>query len=693
MRYTRKFKDASFFVPECVTDVDFKLVSDYQPRGDQPEAIAALLRGIEHGDKHQVLLGVTGSGKTFTVAKLIAQLRRPTIVLAHNKTLAAQLFHEFKAFFPQNAVEYFVSYYDYYQPEAYVPSSDTYIEKEATINDELDKLRMSATRSLFERRDVIIVASVSCIYGLGSPEAYYGMLLMLEKGQTISREAILRNLVEIQYERAEDLRRGTFRVRGDRIEIYPPYDDLAVRVELWGNQIEAIRKMDPLTGEIRSREGEIARIPIYPKTHYVLPAEQKERAVQTILEELDWWKAELERQGKIVEAQRVEQRTLFDIEMIRTIGYCHGIENYSRHLSGRLPGEAPPTLLDYVPQDFLLVVDEAHQTIPQLRGMYHGDRSRKQTLVDFGFRMPSALDNRPLTFEEFEHRTNQVVYVSATPGPYELTKSGGVVIEQVIRPTGLIDPEVEVRPVKGQVDDLLEEIRVRALRGERVLVTTLTKRMSEDLAEYLGEVGVRCRYLHSEIETLERVRILRDLRRGEFDVLIGINLLREGLDLPEVSLVAILDADKEGYLRSETSLIQTIGRCARHLEAKAILYADVMTESMRRAIGETNRRRAKQTAYNLEYNITPQSIVKSVDMQLAAIVEADYLTVPADDAALGEIADEGQLRQAIAQLETQMREAAKKFEFERAASLRDRIRVMKQRDLGEIFSPAPKVQS
>jgi excinuclease ABC subunit B len=669
--------------------MDFKLVSDYQPRGDQPEAIAGLLRGIEQGDKHQVLLGVTGSGKTFTVAKLIDRLRRPTIVLAHNKTLAAQLFHEFRSFFPQNAVEYFVSYYDYYQPEAYVPSSDTYIEKEATINDELDKLRMSATRSLFERRDVIIVASVSCIYGLGSPEAYYGMLLMLEKGQTISREAILRKLVEIQYERAEDLRRGTFRVRGDRIEIYPPYEDLAVRVELWGNQIEAIRKMDPLTGEIRSREGEIARIPIYPKTHYVLPAEKKERAVQTILEELDWWKGELERQGKIVEAQRVEQRTLFDIEMIRTIGYCHGIENYSRHLSGRLPGEAPPTLLDYVPQDFLLVVDEAHQTIPQLHGMYHGDRSRKQTLVDFGFRMPSALDNRPLTFEEFEHRTNQVVYVSATPGPYELTKSGGVVIEQVIRPTGLIDPEVEVRPVKGQVDDLLEEIRVRALRGQRVLVTTLTKRMSEDLAEYFGEVGVRCRYLHSEIETLERVRILRDLRRGEFDVLIGINLLREGLDLPEVSLVAILDADKEGFLRSETSLIQTIGRCARHLEAKAILYADVMTESMRRAIGETNRRRAKQTAYNLEHNITPQSIVKSVDMQLAAIVEADYLTVPAEDAALGDIANEEQLRQAITQLETQMREAAKKFEFERAAALRDRIRAMKQRDLGEIFSPAP----
>ncbi|HXJ16755.1 MAG TPA: excinuclease ABC subunit UvrB [Candidatus Polarisedimenticolia bacterium] len=662
----------------------FKLASDYEPRGDQPDAIAQLVRGVNGGDRDQVLLGVTGSGKTFTMAKVIEQINRPAIVLAHNKTLAAQLFHEFKSFFPHNAVEYFVSYYDYYQPEAYVPASDTFIEKEATINDELDKLRMSATRSLFERRDVVIVASVSCIYGLGSPEAYYGMLLMLEKGQSIARESILRKLVEIQYDRAEDLRRGTFRVRGDMIEIYPPYDDLAVRVELWGSQIEALRKIDPLTGEIRSREGEIARMPIYPKTHYVLPAEQKERAIQTIYEELDWWKSELERQGKIVEAQRVVQRTHFDIEMMRTIGYCHGIENYSRHLSGRLPGEAPPTLLDYVPSDYLLFVDESHQTIPQLRGMYHGDRSRKQTLVDYGFRMPSALDNRPLTFEEFEHRVNQAIYVSATPGPYELTKAGGVVVEQVIRPTGLVDPETEVRPVKGQVDDLLEEIRVRAARGERVLVTTLTKRMSEDLAEYFAEVGVRCRYLHSEIETLERVRILRDLRRGEFDVLIGINLLREGLDLPEVSLVAILDADKEGYLRSATSLIQTMGRCARHLEGRAILYADNMTESMRQAISETNRRRAKQQAYNREHNITPQSIVKSVDMQLAAIVEADYVTVPADDAVIGEIASEEQLVQAIVQLEAQMREAAKNFDFERAAALRDRIRSLKQRDLGVI---------
>src|SRR5579859_5290744 len=558
----------------------FKLVSDYAPAGDQLAAIPELVAGVNAREHDQVLLGVTGSGKTFTMAKIIEQTQRPALILAPNKTLAAQLYSEFKSFFPENAVEYFVSYYDYYQPEAYVPSADLYIDKEATINDELDKLRMSATRSLFERRDVIIVASVSCIYGLGSPEAYYGMMLMLEKGQSISRDAILRKLVEILYERGEDLRRGTFRVRGDTIEIHPPYDDLAVRVEMWGSEIEAIRRIDPLTGEIVSSTEEISRLPIYPKTHYVVNAAQRERATQGILEELEWWHSELARQGKIVEAQRIEQRTRFDIEMMRTIGYCHGIENYSRHLSGRLPGEAPPTLFDYFPTDFLLVVDESHQSIPQIRGMYHGDRSRKQTLVDYGFRMPSALDNRPLTFEEFEHRVNQVVYVSATPGPYELTRAGGVVVEQVIRPTGLIDPEVEVRPIKGQVDDLLEEIRIRAQRNERVLVTTLTKRMAEDLAEYFGEVGVRCRYLHSEIETLERVRILRDLRRGEFDVLIGINLLREGLDLPEVSLVAILDADKEGFLRSATSLIQSIGRCARHIAGRAILYADRRTGSM-----------------------------------------------------------------------------------------------------------------
>jgi len=634
-----------------------------------------------------VLLGVTGSGKTFTMAKVMAAANRPAIVLAHNKTLAAQLYSEFKSFFPQNAVEYFVSYYDYYLPEAYLPASDTYIEKESTINDELDKLRMSATRSLFERRDVVIVASVSCIYGIGSPDAYFGMMFTIESGKKMPRETILHKLVDIQYERSEDLRRGSFRVRGDTIEIYPPYEDQAYRIELWGDQVDAIRAMDTLTGELRGGENP-TRLAIYPKSHYVMPAVQRERAIVTILEELDWWKAELEKQGKYVEAQRLWQRTRFDIEMMRTIGYCHGVENYSRHLSGRLPGEAPPTLLDYVPQDYLLFIDESHQTIPQLNGMYKGDRSRKQTLVDYGFRMPSALDNRPLTFEEFEHRTGQVVYVSATPGPYELTRSAGVVIEQVIRPTGLVDPQVEVRPVKGQVDDLLEEIRVRAARNERVLVTTLTKRMSEDLSEYFTEVGVKCRYLHSEIETLERVRILRDLRRGEFDVLIGINLLREGLDLPEVSLVAILDADKEGYLRSATALIQTMGRCARHIDGRSILYADVMTGSMRQALDETNRRREKQIAYNAEHHITPQSIIRSVDMKLARIVEADYYTVPAEDFADESIVTEEQLRTAIAQLEEQMREAAKKFEFERAAALRDRVRALKQRELGALFSPA-----
>jgi len=669
--------------------MEFKLKSAYQPRGDQPAAIEHLVRAVEAGDKHQVLLGVTGSGKTFTMAKVIAASGRPALVLAHNKTLAAQLYHEFKAFFPENAVEYFVSYYDFYQPEAYVPAADVYIEKEATINDELDKLRMSATRSLFERRDVVIVASVSCIYGLGSPEAYYGMLVMLERGHQTSREALLRRFVDVQYERSEDLRRGSFRVRGDIIEIYPPYEDHAYRVEMWGDQIDKLRQIDPLTGEVRPGQQDLARVPIYPRTHYVMPQEQRERAIVTIQEELEWWKKELEKQGKFVEAQRVAQRTLFDIEMMRTIGYCHGIENYSRHLSGRLPGEAPPTLLDYVPQDYLLFIDESHQTVPQVRGMYHGDRARKQTLVDYGFRMPSALDNRPLNFEEFENRTNQVVYVSATPGPYELTKSGGIVVEQVIRPTGLVDPEVEIRPVKGQVDDLLEEIRVRAEKNERVLVTTLTKRMAEDLSEYFTEIGVRCRYLHSEVETLDRIKILRDLRRGEFDVLIGINLLREGLDLPEVSLVAILDADKEGYLRSATSLIQTIGRCARHVEGRAILYAETRTRSMNEAIAETNRRREKQTAYNQDNNITPQSIVKGIDMELAHIVEADYVTVPLDagelEAAVAGAKSKEQVAQLLQQLETQMREAAKKFEFEKAAQLRDRIRSLKNQDVAGAF--------
>jgi excinuclease ABC subunit B len=670
----------------------FKLHSNYQPRGDQPAAIEQLYRGLEAGANHQVLLGVTGSGKTFTMAKLIEQANRPALVLAHNKTLAAQLYHEFKGFFPENAVEYFVSYYDFYQPEAYVPSADIYIDKEATINDELDKLRMSATRSLFERRDVVIVASVSCIYGIGSPEAYYGMLITLVKGQQTSREALLRRLVDVQYERSEDLRRGTFRVRGDMIEIYPPYQDEGFRLEMWGEQIDSIRQIDPLTGEVKSGQEDLPQVTIFPKTHYVMPQEQRERAIVTIQEELWWWKKELEKQGKFVEAQRVVQRTMFDIEMMRTIGYCHGVENYSRHLSGRLPGEAPPTLLDYVPQDFLMFIDESHQTVGQVRGMFNGDRARKQTLVDYGFRMPSALDNRPLTFEEFEHRMNQVVYVSATPGPYELTRAGGEVVEQVIRPTGLVDPQVEIRPVKGQVDDLLEEIRVRAEKNERVLVTTLTKRMAEDLSEYFSEIGVKCRYLHSEVETLDRIKILRDLRRGEFDVLIGINLLREGLDLPEVSLVAVLDADKEGFLRSTTSLIQTIGRCARHVEGRAILYADRRTDSMNQAIDETNRRRAKQVAYNTENNITPMSIIKSVDMDLARIVEADYVTVPIDDAGLdsaaANIKSEVQLAEVLQQLETQMREAAKKFEFEKAAQLRDRIRSLKQRDLSGLFSTA-----
>ena len=573
--------------------MDFKLVSNYKPQGDQGRAIESLLRGIYDREEHQVLLGVTGSGKTYTMAKVIEAVNRPALVMAHNKTLAAQLYHEFKNFFPHNAVEYFVSYYDYYQPEAYVPAADLFIEKEATINDELDKLRLSATRSLFERRDALIVASVSCIYGLGSPEAYYGMMLFLEKGQKITREDITRKLVDILYERTNgEFRRGTFRVRGDVIEVFPTYDDMAYRIELWGDQVESLAQIDPLFGTVKQK---YMRLPIYPKTHYVMKDETRASAVESIKKELAWWEVELEKQGRAVESQRIHQRVRFDLEMIKVMGYCHGIENYSRHFTGRMPGEPPPTLLDYFPRDFLMFVDESHQTIPQLRGMHAGDRSRKETLVEYGFRLPSALDNRPLTFEEFEHRTNQLVYVSATPGPYELTKSAGVVVEQIIRPTGLIDPEVEVRPVKGQIDDLLHEIRARVERGERVLVTTLTKRMAEDLAEYYAEVGVKCRYMHSEIETLERVKILRDLRKGEFDVLIGINLLREGLDLPEVSLVAILDADKEGFLRSWGSLIQTIGRCARHLRGRAILYADRMTDSMKRAIDETLRRREIQT--------------------------------------------------------------------------------------------------
>jgi excinuclease ABC subunit B len=659
--------------------MDFKLVSDYKPRGDQAPALEALVRGVFDREQHQVLLGVTGSGKTYTMAKVIEQANRPSIVMAHNKTLAAQLYHEFKSFFPHNAVEYFVSYYDYYQPEAYVPAADLYIEKEATINDELDKLRLSATRSLFERRDCLIVASVSCIYGLGSPEAYYGMLLFLEKGQKIKREDVTRKLVEILYERTDgDFRRGTFRVRGDVIEIFPTYDDMAYRIELWGDEVESLSQIDPLFGTVKQK---YVRLPIYPKTHYVMKPETRSKAVQSIREELAWWEAEQEKQGHLVEAQRVHQRTMYDLEMIKAMGYCHGIENYSRHFTGRLPGEPPPTLLDYFPRDYLMFIDESHQTVPQLHGMYHGDRSRKETLVEYGFRLPSALDNRPLTFEEFEHRMNQIIYVSATPGPYELTKSAGVVIEQIIRPTGLVDPPVEIRPVKGQIDDLLHEIRERVSRGERVLVTTLTKRMAEDLAEYYNEVGVKCRYLHSEIETLERVKILRDLRKGEFDVLIGINLLREGLDLPEVSLVAILDADKEGFLRSAGSLIQTIGRCARNLNGRALLYADRMTDSMKKALSETDRRRAVQVAYNEANGITPESIVRPLEMSLARIIEADYADLTeVETEGLPDFKSQEELDAYIVKLESDMREAAKRFEFEKAAKLRDTVKELRTKE-------------
>ena len=658
--------------------MDFQLVSDYKPRGDQPRAIDELISGIAAGEQHQTLLGVTGSGKTFTMAKIIEELNRPALILAHNKTLAAQLFHEFKQFFPSNAVEYFVSYYDYYQPEAYIPSGDLYIEKEATINEELDKLRLSATRSLFERRDAIIVSSVSCIYGLGSPEAYYGMLMLLEKGQKIRREDITRRLVEILYDRNDaDFRRGTFRVRGDVIEVFPTYDENAFRIELFGDEIESLSQIDPLFGTVRQK---YSRLPIYPKSHYVVQPERRSTAVSTILEELEWWEKELENQGRLVESQRVHQRTRFDLEMIKSMGYCHGIENYSRHFSGRLPGEPPPTLLDYFPRDFLVFIDESHVTVPQLHGMWHGDRSRKQNLVDYGFRLPSAMDNRPLKFEEFENRTGQVIYVSATPGAYELTKSSGVVVEQIIRPTGLVDPEIEIRPIRGQIDDLLAEIRTRAAKNERVLVTTLTKRMAEDLAGYYSEVGVRCRYMHSEIETLERIRILRDLRKGEYDVLIGINLLREGLDLPEVSLVAILDADKEGFLRSSGSLIQTIGRAARNINGRAILYGDKMTDSMKQAIDETNRRREVQVAHNEEHGITPTSIIRAVDMSLAQILKAEYADLTDQEESMPEFKNQLELDAYIANLESDMREAARKFEFEKAAKLRDLVKELRTKE-------------
>jgi len=672
-------KPGDYHIKPYLDSKPFNIAVNYSPRGDQKTAIEELGRGLKDGEKHQVLLGVTGSGKTFTMAKLIEKLGRPALVLAHNKTLAAQLYHEFKSFFPANAVEYFVSYYDYYQPEAYMPSSGVYIEKEATINDELDRLRLAATKSLFERRDCVIVASVSCIYGLGSPEAYYGMLLMLEKGQKISRKDITSKLVEILYDRNDnDFRRGTFRVRGDVIEIYPTYDESAYRIEMWGDEIESLAQIDPLIGEVKQT---YQRLPIYPKTHYVMSQLTKDAAIESIKAELEAWRPQLEAQGKLIEAQRLHQRTMFDLEMMKEIGYCHGIENYSRHFSGRLPGEAPPTLLDYLPHDSLMFIDESHQTVPQLHGMYHGDRSRKEVLVAHGFRLPSALDNRPLTFEEFEHRVNQVVYVSATPGPYELTKSAGVVVEQIIRPTGLVDPGIEVRPIKGQVDDLLNQIRQRAANNQRVLVTTLTKRMAEDLAEYYSEVGVKCNYLHSEVSTLDRIKILRDLRRGEFDVLIGINLLREGLDLPEVSLVAILDADKEGFLRSAGALIQTIGRAARHLEGRAILYADVMTDSMKNAIDETMRRREIQLHYNRENGITPQSIIKPIDMSLVAVAEGDYVTVPVEPEQTDDELTPEQKEKFIAELEQRMRDAARKFEFEKAAQFRDRIKGLRGREL------------
>ncbi len=658
----------------------FQLVSDFELRGDQPRAVRELVEGLERGDRAQVLLGVTGSGKTFTMAHAIATVNRPTLVMAHNKTLAAQLFQEFRRFFPANAVEYFVSYYDYYQPEAYVPASDTYIEKEATINDEIDRMRLSATRSLFERRDVIIVASVSCIYGLGSPEAYYGMLLPLETGLRIGRDQILRKLVEIQYERNDhDFGRGTFRVRGDIIEVHPSYEENALRIGLFGDEVDELATFDPLTGKTLRRHDKIA---VYPKSHFVTSRDRTRQAVESIRAELEWHRGQLEKDGKLLEAQRLHQRTMFDLEMIREIGYCHGIENYSRHLTGRVAGQPPPTLLDYLPEDALLIVDESHQTVPQIRGMYHGDRSRKEVLVSYGFRLPSALDNRPLNFEEWEERVRQVVFVSATPGPYELRQSGGVVVEQVIRPTGLMDPPIQVRSVKGQVDDLLQEIRTRVVKKERVLVTTLTKRMAEDLTTYYQELGVKVRYLHSDIDTLERVEILRDLRRGVFDVLVGINLLREGLDLPEVSLVAILDADKEGFLRSAGSLIQTSGRAARNVNGQVIMYADRMTDSMKAALGETERRRVIQAAYNEAHGITPESVVRNIDEVLSSVYERDYSAPALVREARGVYRTQAELDAHIAKLEADMKAAAANLDFERAASLRDEVKALRARELG-----------
>ena len=614
------------------------------------------------------------------MAHVIASVNRPTLVMAHNKTLAAQLYQEFRRFFPENAVEYFVSYYDYYQPEAYIPASDSYIEKEATINDEIDRMRLSATRSLFERRDVIIVASVSCIYGLGSPEAYYGMLLPLQLGQRIDRDEILRKLVEIQYERNDtEFGRGTFRVRGDIVEIVPSYEEHALRIGLFGDELDELSWFDALTGKVIRRLDKVA---VYPRSHFIASRDRTQFAVKSIKQELEWYRGQLESEGKLLEAQRLHQRTMFDLEMIREIGYCHGIENYARHLTGRAQGEPPPTLLDYLPDDALVIVDESHQTVPQIRGMYHGDRSRKEVLVAYGFRLPSALDNRPLNFAEWEERVKQVVCVSATPGPYELRKAGGVVVEQVIRPTGLMDPSIEVRPVRGQVDDLLKEIRDRVERKQRVLVTTLTKRMAEDLTTYYQEFGVRVRYLHSDIDTLERVEILRDLRRGTFDVLVGINLLREGLDLPEVSLVAILDADKEGFLRSAGSLIQTSGRAARHVDGRVIMYAETVTASMKSAISETVRRRALQAAYNAEHGITPESVVRQIDDVMSSVYERDYQVGPELGEPRETLCTQAELDAEIERLESEMKSAAANLDFERAAALRDTLKTLRSRALG-----------
>jgi excinuclease ABC subunit B len=659
---------------------EFRLVSEFSPKGDQETAIRALVKGLGEMAKHQVLLGVTGSGKTFTMARVIEQVQKATLVIVHNKTLAAQLYREFKSFFPDNAVEYFVSYYDYYQPEAYIPQTDTYIEKDTSINDAIDRMRHSATSALLQRNDVIIVASVSCIYGLGSPEAYHGMLLYLEEGMDISREAILKKLVEIQYQRNDiDFHRGTFRVRGDVIEIFPAsFETSSIRVELFGDTVETLSEIDPLRGSVLKR---LPKIAIYPGSHYVILPERLERALASVEEELDERIRFFKKQNQLVEAQRIEQRTLFDLEMIREVGYCKGIENYSRHLTGRKPGQPPPTLLDYFPKDYLLIIDESHATVPQVGGMYAGDHSRKANLVEYGFRLPSAFDNRPLTFQEFERCVRQVVYVSATPGPYELEKSGGHVVEQITRPTGLMDPKITVKPAKGQVDDLLSEIKRRVEQNERVLVTTLTKRMAEDLTEYYHGLGLRVRYLHSEIDTLERVEIIRDLRLGKFDVLVGINLLREGLDIPEVSLVAILDADKEGYLRSHTSLVQTAGRAARNVHGEVMMYADHVTDSMKSAIDETNRRRKIQMEYNHIHRIIPQTIQKEIHEGLYEMAEADYYTVPIMAEKGEPYIPKEEIPNLIQGLEREMKEAARRLEFERAAELRDRIKELKEMEL------------